>query len=311
MRILVLGAGGTGGYFGGRLAESGADVTFLVRERRAAQLAEQGLRIESPFGDATLQVRTVTSGQIDAPYDLILLSCKAYHLEDALWDIGPAVGENTAILPLLNGLAQIDRMTTRFGEAPVLGGLCHLAVTLKEDGLVSHMSKLHRVTFGEMDGTKSPRAGAIEALFQDANFDSKYSLNIREDMWKKLVMLASLAGMTSLMRASTGAIAQTERGRDYTLVILKECMDIAAGEGFDLGQKFQDSVIGFLTDQGAVQTSSMLRDIERGGPVEHDHIIGDLVARGDRLGIETPMLDIVFCHLQAYVAAREAQGGTT
>lgn len=305
MRVLVLGAGGTGGYFGGRLAEAGADVTFLVRERRAAQLAEQGLRIESPFGDAALSVKTVTASRLDSSYDLILLSCKAYHLDQALEDIAPAMGESTAILPLLNGMAHMDRLTARFGEARVLGGLCHLAVTLTGDGLVKHMSKLHRVTYGELDGSRSARCEAIEALFEGANFDSKLSERVRSDLWKKWTLLATLAGMTCLMRGAMDAIVATERGADYTRAMLKECMAVSAAEGFDLGEKFVENTYGFLTNKSAVQTSSMLRDIENGAEIEADQIIGDLVRRGDRHEIDTPLLDLAYCHLQAYMAGRE------
>lgn len=304
MRTLVLGAGGTGGYFGGRLAEAGADVTFLVRERRRAQLAAEGLRIESPFGDAELQVRCLSAGEIEATYDLILLSCKAYHLEQALADIAPAVGEGTAILPLLNGMGHIDRMIERFGATPVLGGLCHLAVTLTGDGLVKHMSKLHRVTFGELDGSRSPRCEAIEVLLKSANFDSKLSEEIQPDLWKKWTLLATLAGMTCLMRSAMDAIVETERGAAYTRAMLEECTAVAAAEGFDLGEKFLESTYGFLTNKSAVQKSSMLRDMENGAEVEADHIIGDLIARGGRHGVATPMLDMAYCHLQAYVAGR-------
>ena len=309
MRILVLGAGGTGGYFGGRLMEAGADVTFLVRERRAAQLAEQGLRIESPCGNAELQVKSLTADRIDGPYELILLSCKAYHLTQALEDIAPAVGEETLILPLLNGMAHLERLIERFGAPQVLGGLCHLAVTLTGEGLVKHMSKLHRVTFGPLEDSQAARCAEIEALFAGAGFDSKRSDRIRTDLWKKRVLLATLAGMTCLMRSSMDAVAATDRGTAYTRAMLEECVAIAEAEGFALGEKFLEETYGFLTHKSAVQTSSMLRDIQSNAEVEADHILGDLVARGDRAGIDTPMLDIAYCHLQAYVAARRKTGG--
>ncbi len=307
MRILVLGAGGTGGYFGGRLVEAGADVTFLVRERRAGQLAEQGLRIESPFGNAELQVKSLTADQIDTPYDLILLSCKAYHLTQALEDIAPAVGEGSLILPLLNGMAHLDRLIERFGAQRVLGGLCHLAVTLTGDGLVKHMSKLHRVTFGPLEESQNARCAEIEALFAGAGFDSKYSERIRSDLWKKWVLLATLAGITCLMRSSMDAVAATDRGTSYTRAMLDECVAIAGAEGFELDEKFVEGTYGFLTHKSAVQTSSMLRDIQNDAEVEADHIVGDLIARGDKAGIDTPMLDMAYCHLQAYVAVRKAR----
>ncbi len=306
MRILVLGAGGTGGYFGGRFAEAGADVTFLVRAGRAKQLAAEGLRIESPFGNAELEVESLTAGQIDAPYDSILLSCKAYHLTQALEDIAPAVGEGTLILPLLNGMAHLDRLIERFGTEKVLGGLCHLAVTLKGDGLVKHMSKLHRVTFGPLTDRQAERCGEIAALMEGAGFDSKLSRDIRRDLWKKWALLATLAGMTCLMRSSMDAVTATDRGSDYTRTMLQECVAVADAEGFALGEKYLEDTFGFLTNKSAVQTSSMLRDIQNNAQVEADHVVGDLIARGDKAGIDTPMLDIAYCHLQSYIAGRDA-----
>ena len=272
--------------------------------RRSWRKRDCGSRV--PFGDAAFPVKTVRASELEGSYDLILLSCKAYHLDQALEGIAPAVGEESAILPLLNGMAHMDRLTARFGEARVLGGLCHLAVTLTADGLVKHMSKLHRVTFGELDGSRSERCSAIEVLFEGANFDSKLSEKIRTDLWKKWILLATLAGMTCLMRTAMDAIVATDRGADYTRAMLEECAAVAAAEGFDLGEKFQESTYGFLTNKSAVQTSSMLRDIENSAEIEADQIIGDLVKRGDSHGIGTPMLDLAFCQLQAYLFARES-----
>ena len=158
MRILVVGAGAIGGYFGARLLAAGRDVTFLVRPRRAAQLAKTGLVVKSRKGDLALpSPPTVTAEAIEAPFDLVLVSCKAFDLAAAMESFAPAVGPATAILPLLNGMGHLDALAARFGKAAVMGGQCAISTVLDGEGRVLHLNELHLLTFGELDGTRSAR----------------------------------------------------------------------------------------------------------------------------------------------------------
>jgi 2-dehydropantoate 2-reductase len=307
VRILVLGAGAVGGYFGGRLAEAGGDVSFLVRPRRAAELAANGLAIASPAGDATLAVRTVTTAA--APYDLVLLCCKAYDLAAAMESVAPAVGAESCVLPLLNGLRHLDLLDARFGAPRVLGGLCAIAATLGE-GRILHLSKFHRITFGERDGRRSERVDAFAALAALARFESAASDAILLEMWEKWVLLATLAGMTCLMRAPVGAIAATRDGEALTNELLGECSAVAAASGFAPRAEFLERTRGMLTARGSPFTASMLRDIERGGPTEGAHILGDLLQRARALGVAAPLLRIAACHTEAYEARRGAGDAT-
>ncbi|TMV70551.1 2-dehydropantoate 2-reductase, partial [Thioclava sp. BHET1] len=207
MRCLILGAGGVGGYFGGRLLEAGRDVTFLVRPARAERMARDGLRILSPNGDLHLPAPpTVTRETISAPYDLIILSCRAYDLDSALDAIAPAVGPETAILPLLNGMAHMQALTARFGPGAVLGGCCAVSTVLDAEGRIHQMGAFQSLNFGEMTGTLSPRAQAIGAVLDGCGFAVKASPTIAQDMWEKWMFIASAAGMTCLMRAAIGDI---------------------------------------------------------------------------------------------------------
>src|SRR4051795_9635314 len=188
MRILVVGAGAIGGYFGGRLLQAGADVTFLVRERRAAELAAAGLVIKSPLGDVTLKnPAAVQADKLSGHFDLVLLSCKAFDLDDAIKSFAPAVGPNTAILPLLNGMKHLDVLDRKFSRARVLGGLCAIAVTLNEKREVIHLQPLQSLTFGERDGKSSDRVRAIATVMEKGNFGSKISGEIIQEMWEKWV----------------------------------------------------------------------------------------------------------------------------
>jgi 2-dehydropantoate 2-reductase len=304
VRILVLGAGGVGGYFGGRLAEAGADVTFLVRERRAAELAADGLVIKSPCGDATVPVQIARVGEPLAAYDVVLLCCKAYDLDSAMESIAPAVGAESAVLPLLNGLSHLDRLDHRFGAGRVLGGLAQIAATIGAGGRIEHLNKLHRVVFGERDGRRSARVTALAALLAKARFDSALSDQIVLEMWEKFVLLASLAGMTCLMRAPVGAIVATNDGAALMGEFVAECTAVATAAGHAPRASFLARTQGLLTERGSTFTASMLRDIERGGPTEGDHILGDLLQRARALGVATPLLRTAVCHVEAYEARR-------
>ncbi|OAN43012.1 2-dehydropantoate 2-reductase [Paramagnetospirillum marisnigri] len=304
MRILILGAGGTGGYFGGRLAQAGEDVTFLVRPKRAAKLAETGLVIKSPTGDAAFPVKTVTAESLSGHWDLIVLSCKAYDLAESIAAVAPAVGPDTTVLPILNGLAHYGPLDAAFGRDKVLGGLCHIFSTLGPDGEVVVMNTINRVTFGERDGGTSPRSETIAASFAKAAFTSVHSPELMQEAWEKYTLLATLAGMTCLMRADVGAIMATSEGEAITREVFEECAAIAAAAGHAPRQAARDLALGFVTDPASRQTASMLRDLEAGGRTEGEHIIGDMVDRARASGLAAPTLRLARCHLQAYEARR-------
>jgi 2-dehydropantoate 2-reductase len=308
VRILVLGAGGVGGYFGGRLVEAGGDVTFLVRARRAAELAADGLVIKSPHGDAALRVKTVQAGDALSGYDVVLLACKAYDLGSAIDSIAPAVAAGSAVLPLLNGLSHLERLDQRFGAPQVLGGSCAIAATLAAGGRVEQLSRLHRLVFGERDGRASARTAALAELTKRAKFDSALSDDILLEMWEKFVLLATLAGMTCLMRAPVGAIVATSDGTALTNELLAECVAVATAAGHPPRPAFLERGRAVLTERGSSFTASMLRDIERSGPTEGDHILGDLLRRARGFGIATPLLRTAACHLEAYEVRRAERG---
>lgn len=305
MRILVVGAGGVGGYFGGRLAAAGRDVTFLVREARAASLARDGLRVRSPFGDIDLAApQTVTRDTLTSPFDLVIIGCKAYDLTRVIEDIAPAVGAETAILPLLNGMAHLDALDGRFGQARVLGGQCHIAATLDREGVIRHLNRTHSLTFGERDGSDSVRMQRVTAALSNAGFDARPSGRIVQDMWDKWVFLATLAGITCLMRASVGDIMAAPGGREITLELLGNCLAVAAEAGHAPDEAALERTRQSLTETGSTLTASMLRDIQRGGPIEADHIVGDMIERAGRQRASIPLLHIAYAHLRAYEATR-------
>ena len=316
MRTLVVGAGATGGFFGGRMMQAGRDVTFLVRPARAAALARTGLVIRSSSGESVIpNPPTVTAASPGSGYDVVLFSCKAYDLDAAINDVAGAVGPATAIIPLLNGMRHLDALIARFGDDRVLGGLCQIAATLAPDGAVVQMGEIaSNLLFGERAGGMSDRVRAIAAEMAGAAFVSRASDIIVQEMWEKWVMLATLAAATCLMRATVGDIV-TAGAADLTLGLLDEVAAIAAASGYPPREERMKHMRMFLSASGSPMTASMLRDIEGRGRIEADHILGDLLARrpGGRGGDGDPsLLRIAYAHTRAYQArqAREARKGS-
>ncbi|WFU41188.1 2-dehydropantoate 2-reductase [Bradyrhizobium sp. CB82] len=305
MRILVVGAGAIGGYFGGRLLQAGRDVTFLVRSRRAAELASAGLVIKSPNGDATLtNPPVVQADKLTEKFDVVLLSCKAFDLDDAMKSFAPAVGPNTTIIPVLNGLRHLDVLDQKFGAEHVLGGLCAIAATLNEKREVMQLQPMQSINYGERDGKLSARVKAIDEAFTSGIAGAGASQSIMQDMWEKWVFLSSLAASTSLMRTSVGNILAVPGGKDFLLGMLDETSATATASGYAPGGPFFERVKGLITTEGSPMTASMFRDIKAGLPVEADHIIGDLIARADAAKVPVPKLRIAYTHLKAYEKQR-------
>jgi 2-dehydropantoate 2-reductase len=307
MKVLILGAGAVGGYFGGRLVQSGADLTFLVRPARAQKLAQSGLTIKSPMGDANVAVKTVLQEVVQPDYDLVILSCKAYDLDASITAIAAAMGPKTLVLPLLNGMAQLARLEQAYGSARVLGGTCYIASTLDAEGTIHHMSKFQGITCGPRAGNHA-HAGALLRELTEAyarvSVECKLSADIEQDMWEKYVLLASLAAMTCLLRASVGEILEAEDGEALMRETLSACVATAAAAGHAPRAESLQRTEGMLFARGSAFTASMLRDMESGGRVEADHIVGDMLGRARAAGIDARLLAAAYCHLQAYEARR-------
>uniref|UniRef100_Q07VQ4 2-dehydropantoate 2-reductase n=1 Tax=Rhodopseudomonas palustris (strain BisA53) TaxID=316055 RepID=Q07VQ4_RHOP5 len=306
MRILVVGAGAIGGYFGGRLLQAGRDVTFLVRQRRAAELRADGLVIKSPNGDVTLpDPPALLASDLSQPFDLVLLSCKAFDLDDAMNALAPAVGPSTAILPLLNGMAHLAALDAKFGRERVLGGQCVIAATLDARRHVVQLAPMNAITFGERDGALSTRIGAVTEALSGAGFEANPSDAVLQEMWEKWVFLATLAAVTCAMRAPVGVILASAGGPDFILGVFDECRAVAEASGFPPRDAFLVRTRGMLMAEGSPLTASMFRDIQSGSPIEANHVIGDLIARGELAKTPLPRLRVAFTHLQAYERQRQ------
>jgi 2-dehydropantoate 2-reductase len=305
MKILTLGAGAIGGYVGGRLYQSGADVTFLVREKRLQALQRDGLVIKSTKGDITQKVKAVTRGSEGGPYDIVLLTCKAYDLDSAMEAIAPAVGANTTIVPLLNGMRHLDTLDARFGGEKVVGGLARVGVAMNEQCHILHTSPFAAISFGERDGkTARPALVELDAAIKKSGVDGGLNANIVQDLWDKWIMLCTLAATCCLMRGASGDILEADEGQAIVLETVDEGRKVAAAAGHEPGEKGITTIRSFLTVKGSKFAASMLHDLEKGAMVEADHIVGDMIARAKKAGIATPNLRLAYAHLQVYLARR-------
>ncbi|HEX8944463.1 MAG TPA: 2-dehydropantoate 2-reductase [Gemmatimonadaceae bacterium] len=306
MKMLVLGAGGIGGYFGGRLAQAGVDVTFLVRPRRREQLARDGLRIRSPLGDAELPVKTVLATELGPGYDFVLLTCKAYDLDSALDAIAPAMDGHCAVVPMLNGMAHLARLDERFGAANVMGGACSISVTLEKDGAIRHADPLQRIAFGERDRSRSPRVRMLADAFAATTIEWELADDIEQNMWEKISFLSVLASVNCLFRGNLGEIIAAPGGLAAIERALAVNFEIAARNGhpprapaIEFGRKT-------LTDPASKRSASMLHDLEAGLPVESDHVVGWMLEQARAHKLDDTVLSLAYTHLKTYEARRDA-----
>ncbi|MCA3367669.1 MAG: ketopantoate reductase family protein [Roseomonas sp.] len=308
MRILILGAGALGGYFGGRLHQAGLDPCFLVRPGRAAALAHDGLKITSSLGDYRAKVTTLTPEALNRGWDLLILTCKAYDLADAIETIRPAVDARTAILPVLNGISHIETLQRAFGAERVLGGLAKIQASLAPDGTIRHLNDWRWLTFGEIAGGMSPRVERIAAALSAApGMVATAAPDIMAQMWEKLVHLGTSAICTVLMRANVGEIARALGGIAFMHGVLEANAAIADAEGFPVSAAFMQQYRGVFGDSASAYTASMLRDLEAGGRIEADHILGFLLEAARRHGLPSSLHEAAFLHAKAYEQRRDAK----
>ena len=301
MRILVIGAGALGGYFGARLSVAGRDVTFLVRERRERQIAETGgLAVESPAGDFTLpDPKLVRADGLRGAYDVVLLACKAFDLENCMRGFAPAVGPDTMIIPVLNGLRHTEILAERFGAHAVLGGRAMIFATLDDRGRILHQAPLAILDYGELSGGLSPRIREVDAAMSDAGFTARLREDITQDLWEKWALIATVAGSTGLMRAPLGAINKAG-GLPFMRGLLAEIVRVTEQNGRRPSPEFLANIEKTISDADSPQMASLAKDMDKGYRIEAAHIFGDLLARAKGGVEDLPLLSTVYAALKAY-----------
>lgn len=303
MKILIVGAGAIGGYFGGRLLEKGEDVTFLVRDRRKGELESTGLNIESVNGDCKLTPQLITKDSEPEAYDVVLLSTKSYQLKGAIEDVRPFVGENTMVLPLLNGIAHVNQLVEAFGEQSVIGGLCFVEATLDDKGTIIQTSPLNQLVYGERSGDDTDRIKRLEKAFDGTKGEFILSDNIDQEMWHKYLFITTMSGITTLFEQPIGPIRELDSGQRTIALLLKELEEVMRKSGAPVKEGISDKLLTKLNSLGEGMKSSMQRDAEKSRPIEADHLQGYLLDKAHELGVQVPVLETVYTKLKLYEKA--------
>ncbi|WP_434745782.1 ketopantoate reductase family protein [Candidatus Pantoea rara] len=304
MRILMAGAGATGGYFGARLAQAGQDVTFLVRARRYQQLQANGLVLQTPAGTETLQPQLAQASTLTGHYDLIIVTVKSFALDPLMDDIAPAVGPDTLIMPILNGIRHIATLQQRFGDDKVIGGLCKINATLGDKGEVVQMTPLHQLLYGALDGNNDARLQRVDAALRVSQVDTLFSENIMDELWEKWLLLSTLGAVCCLARGNTQQILTSRGGEALLQGIFAEILSVITAEGYQPRPAVTARIYELLNNPSTPMTSSMYRDLTQGFDIEADQVIGDLLLRAKRNGLATPLLNAVDVNLQVYLQQR-------
>jgi 2-dehydropantoate 2-reductase len=300
MKILVVGAGAIGGYFGGRLLEKGEDVTFLVRPGRKAKLEKTGLKIKSVNGDVSLSPKLITSENTGERFDIVMLSTKSYQLSAAIEDIRPFVGAETMVLPLLNGVAHIEELVEAFGEKAVIGGLCYIESTLDEEGAIIQASPMNQLVFGELSGVKTDRILRLQKTFEGTKADFALSDQIEQDLWQKYLFITAMSGITALMESPIGPIRELETGKRTIGAFIQELASIMLRIGAPIKETAVQDQIEKIHAMGAGMKSSMQRDVEKSQPTEVEHLQGYLQRKASKHNLDVPILETIYTKLKLY-----------
>ena len=290
MRIAVMGSGGVGGYFGARLAQAGYDVGFISRGAHLAALREWGLVVESKLGNASLpKVRATDDPSTLGSVDVVLIAVKLWDTEAAVRAISPIVGPTTAVLSLQNGVQKDDVLRRILSNRPILGGLCYIAATIAQPGVISHTGTMQKLVFGEYDGARSARAEALLEACRRAGIDAELSQDIRRAIWKKFVFLVGLSATTASVRLPIGPIRTHPQTRRFLLDTMREVVAVGRAQGVALTADYAENRLAFCDGLPAEMTSSMHNDLVRGNRLEIAWLSVGVVELGQAADVMTPI----------------------
>lgn len=307
MKIAIMGSGGVGGYYGGRLAKAGEEVTFIARGPHLAALRGKGLRVKSHFGDFDLPSVNATDDPAGVgPVELVIVATKAYGLDAAAEAMQPLMGETTTVLPLLNGVDIAERLGAILGAGRVMPGLCMLSSFIAEPGVIHQVTPFEYIKFGETSGEASERGQTIEAVMKGAEINAELSTDIALEIWNKFIVLAAMAGLTSVSRSPVGLVRSDPDLRAMLAGLIGEAEALGRAKGVNLAPDLAERLMAQIDGVPAEAKPSMLMDLEAGRPLELEVIQGTLIKMGAELGIETPVARFIYAALKLHAAGAQA-----
>jgi 2-dehydropantoate 2-reductase len=306
MRIAIMGAGGVGGYLGGRLAAGGQDVTFIARGTHLAAIRQRGLRIESAGrGDVTIEPATASDDPATVgPVDLVVFAVKLYDSESAARATRPLIGPQTGVVTFQNGVDSVGVLSEALGREHVIGGVAQIAAVIAAPGVIRHTGTLAQFQIGELDGGQSERLAALARALEQAGVDHQVSDDIERDIWAKMVFLATFAGLTALIRLPIGPIREDPETRALYRDGMAEALAVARAQGIGLPEDFVDKALARTDQLPAQMKSSLLEDLERGKRLELPWLSGAIVRMGRELGVLTPIHGFITAALKLHASGR-------
>lgn len=307
MKIAVMGSGGVGGFYGGRLAHAGADVTFIARGAHLEAMRSRGLLIENETqGDLQVSaVRATDTPSAIGKVDLVLIAVKLWDLEAAAQAVKPLVGPDTALLSLQNGVIKDDILRRQFGERAVMGGVGYVATHIARPGVIRQVGALQRMVFGEYDGLRSARAEQLLALALRGGIKAELVTDIRRTLWEKYTFLVGLSGTTATMRTPIGPVRENPQTRAFLLDLMREVVAVGRAHGVALPENYAEDRLAFADSVSADMTSSMHHDLEAGNRLEVEWLAGGVVQLGRAAGVPTPANRAVWDVLALHAGGRE------
>ena len=300
MKVVVIGAGGVGGYFGGRLATAGHEVSMVARGPHLAALSEQGLRVRSVKGDFSFDVPVAEDASVFGPCDVVLFCVKAFDTESAAGGLAPVIGPDTAVVSLQNGVDNEDQLAAALGAEHVVGGAAFIFSTITEPGVVTHTGGPARIVFGERDNRRSDRVERLLAACREAGIGADIAPDIGAVLWTKFAFICATAGMTASVRLALGDIRETPPAWAMFRDIITEVVQLARLEGVALAEDVVEQQIHFATGLAADSYSSLYHDLTTGRRMELDALHGSVVRRADRLGLAVPASRATFAVLEPW-----------
>ncbi|MDG1882873.1 MAG: 2-dehydropantoate 2-reductase, partial [Alphaproteobacteria bacterium] len=277
----------------------GADVTFLVRPKRKALLKANGLKVISPLGNLNLDPKLMLADELKPVYDIILISCKTYDLDQAIIDLRLTKGRGL-IIPFLNGFTHMKKLDEEFGQDNIMGGVAHISSTVNKDGTIEHFSEFKKLTFGNRNLSKNYVLKEFAEVCAKTKFDVVLSDDINLDLWKKWVFISTVAGATTLFSCSLGEIVKSDLGKKIIIDLFNECRSIAKLYKYDYEDSEADVILKTITTSGSPIKASMQRDVEKKSFTEHEQIFGDLIIKAKKYNFECPILTSCYVRMNVY-----------
>ena len=299
MKVLILGVGGLGGFFGAHLQKTNCDVTFLVRENTKKLVSERGIKILSDFGNFKINPVLITKKDLKINYDVVMISCKAYDLEEAIADLKPSQ-KNAVIIPLLNGQAHINKLEKAFKKENVFGGVAHVSSNTNAPGEIKHVGKIKRLSFGPRYKGNEQIANDFYQLCRKADFQTILSEDINQDIWEKWIFLATIAGATTLFQTSIDNINTKPNGKIFIQNLWNECINISKENGYELRTESKSLHEDLLFKSDYPFKASMLVDMEKKIMTEHEHIFFEFIKLGKKKKLNTSLLETCLLNMSIY-----------